>query len=175
MGPVDGVHLTRTGREAHPRRLPADRGPFPFELLADVDVQVAGEAEDVTHHLVGDHVREQPAHVGQHARVLDQFREQVVFQAGRERLHPPQPAGRGQNPRADLPQEGIGIGRPPNGLSLVGGVDKGGRGCRCPESRKPVGINRRVDDDFHRPPRSRTTRTCSVRPRLTSTTVRESR
>ena len=94
MGTVDGVDGTRPRGEADPRRLPADRGPPARRRLQDVDVQIAGEADDVAHHLVGNDVGEQAAHVGQHARVGDEFGEEIVFEARSRRLHPAQPRRR---------------------------------------------------------------------------------
>ena len=86
-------------------------------------MQVAGEADDVAHHLVGDHVGEQPAHVGQRAGMLDQLGEDVMLQAGGRRLHPAQPAGGGQQRRRDLAEEGVGVGHGGERLGLVRGVD----------------------------------------------------
>ena len=51
-------------------------------------------------HVLGDHVGVQPAHVGQHDRMLDQLGKHIVFQAGGGRLHPAQPRAGGQQRRA---------------------------------------------------------------------------
>ena len=48
-------------------------------------MQVTRETNDVAHHLIGDHVGKQAAHVSQHTRVLFQFRKDVVLKADRWR------------------------------------------------------------------------------------------
>ena len=65
-----------------------------LRLLEDVAVEVAGEAEDVAEHLIGDDVGEEAAHVGQHARMGGQFGEEVMFEADGRRLHPAAVGGR---------------------------------------------------------------------------------
>ena len=154
-GEVDGravhrVDHARAGREADPCRLAADRLVAVLDLAADVGVQVAGEAEDVAQHLVGDDVAEQPAHVGQRAGVRDQGGEEVVFQAGRERLHPAQAVGAGECFGRDLAEEGVG---PRHGVDRrcgVGRVDPFGRGRFGLEHGQALGLDRRVDDELHR-------------------------
>ncbi len=85
-------------------------------------MQVTSEADDVAHHLVGDDVREQAAHVGEHARVGREFGEEIMFEAGRRRLHPPQPWRGGEHPRGDLAEERVGVGHVAESVRLVAGV-----------------------------------------------------
>ena len=118
-------------------------------LLADVRVQVAGEAEHVAHHLVGDHVAEESPHVGQDARVRLQRGEHVMFEAGRERLHPSQAVGGREHRGRDLADDGIGAGHGGDRLGVVGRVDPLGPGCRRLEGAEPLGLDGRMDHQLH--------------------------
>src|SRR5262245_14436184 len=93
VGEVDRADLARPGRKADACFFSTHWSPMVMQLVADVRMQVASEADDVAHDLVGDHVREEPAHVGQYTGMLDECRKQIVFQTGRKRLYPPQFAG----------------------------------------------------------------------------------
>ena len=84
--PGPAAKLTRVG-------LPAAGRPAPVALVTDVHVQITGEAQDVAHHLVGDHVAEKAPGVRQGARVFDKSREHVMLQARRERLDPAKAVG----------------------------------------------------------------------------------
>ena len=120
-----------------------------LRLLKDVAVQVAGEAEDVADHLIGDHVGEEAAHVGQHARMGDQFGEEVVFEADGRRLHPAQAAGGGQQRRRDLAEEGVGVRHVGQGLRLGRGVDHDHGTGRLRDAGQAFRLDGRVDDEFH--------------------------
>ena len=88
--PVPVGHDRRTDEEAVPLRLAPHGLPPALRLIADVAVEVSGEAQNVAEDVIGNHVGVQSPHVGQHAGVLGQLGEHVVLQAGRGRLHPPQ-------------------------------------------------------------------------------------
>ena len=108
--PVNGVDDSRSRHESNAGLFSADGRPVPLLLLADVRVQVPREAEDVPQHLIGDHVREEPAHVRELAGMIDQGREEVVFKTGGRRLHPAQVLRCRQQFRGQLAEKGIGIG-----------------------------------------------------------------
>ncbi len=149
VGAIHVAHESRSRCEVDPRRLPADRRPFAGRRLQDVDVQVAGEAEDVAHHLVGDDVGEQAAHVGQRARVGREFGEQVVLEAGRRRLHPPQPRRDREQPRRDLAEERISVGHVAEGVLFVAGVHHRHRSGDDRDSVEAFGVDGWVNDEFH--------------------------
>ena len=109
MSAVDGADNAGAGCNGHARLLAADRRPVPAHLLDDVLMQIARETENVAEHLIGDHVREQAAHVGQHAGMSNQFRKKIMFEAGGGRLHPAQLPGGGQQRRRELAEEGVGV------------------------------------------------------------------
>ncbi len=120
-----------------------------LHLLADVGVQVAGKAEHVTHHLVGDHVAEEPAHVSQHARVSRQRGKHVMLEAGRERLNPGQSIGTRQDRGRDLSDEGVRAGHGRKGFRGKGGIDPLGVGRGRDERLESIGFDSRKDDDLH--------------------------
>ena len=120
-----------------------------LDLLADVLMQVAGEAQDIAHHLVGDHVAEEAAHVGQDAGVGLQLGEHVMFEAGRERLHPSQSIGPCQHRGRDLSDECVGAGHGGLRLGGVGGVDPLGPRRGRLQGAEPVGIDGRMNHQLH--------------------------
>ncbi len=92
------------------------------DLLTDVGMQVAGEAQDVTHDLIGNHVAEQAPHVGQGARVGNQLGEDVVLQADGEGLDPSEPVRAGEHQGSELAENGIRTGHDLQGGLLIGRV-----------------------------------------------------
>jgi hypothetical protein len=150
MGQIDGVHHARPGREVHAGRFAAGGVPTPGRLPTNIKVQVAGEAEQIAQHLVGDDVGENSPHVGQQARMVDQRGKHVMLEAGRRRLHPAEPAGGRQQRRRQLAEEGVGIddftlcqGR----IDHVGDLHWAGRRHDLFE---PLLLNSRVNDELHK-------------------------
>ena len=88
--PIHRVDVAGAGHVADPSRLAAPRLITVLDLLANIRMQIAGKTEDIAHHLVGDHVAEKAAHIGEQTRMFDQFGKHVMLEAGRERLHPRQ-------------------------------------------------------------------------------------
>ena len=123
MSPVDGIDRPWAARKADAGLLAADRPPLATNLLDDIKMQIAGETDDVPHHLIGDHIGEEAAHVGQHAGMGHEFGKDVVFEADRRRLHPAQPRRGGQQRRRDLAEVGVGVRHLTQGLRFVSGVD----------------------------------------------------
>ena len=147
--PVHRVDRARPLAEAHPRRFPFGLLVAVLDLPADVGVQVPGEAEHIAHHLVGDHVAEQPPHVGHDARVLDQGREHVVLQAGRERLDPAEPVGPLEHLGRDLAEEPVGPRHRRDRIGRSRRVDHH-RPRRGPmEGMQAVGLDGGMDDELH--------------------------
>ena len=116
---VDVADVAGTGFKPRPRRFAADRLPAALGLVAEISRQIPGEAENVTHDVVGNHVVEQAPHVAQSAGMLDQRGKQVVLQACGWRLHPLQSVGSLQKFRCHFPEECV---RFPNLLQSVLGA-----------------------------------------------------
>ncbi len=106
---VDFADLSRSGDEVRFSGGTADGLPDRMGLLANVTMQVAGEAEHEAEHMVGDDIVEQATHVCELAGVVGQFGKNVVFQAGSGGLHPFQFFSRGQQFGSDLTEEGVGV------------------------------------------------------------------
>ena len=102
---INPADPARSTQEVRPLGLAPDRCPRSVDLLPQINVQIAGEGQHVTHHVVGNHVVEQAAHVGQSAGVSDQFVEDVVFETGRWRLHPFELTGDTEQLGSDFPEE----------------------------------------------------------------------
>ena len=83
MGPIHARGHAGAPGERRALGLAAHRLPAPRDLAPGIPVEVAGEAEDEAHHVIGDHVREEPPHVGEDGRVGDQLREEIVLEARR--------------------------------------------------------------------------------------------
>ena len=81
---------------------------MPFRLVPDVNVKIAGKAKNVPQDLIGNDVTKQTPRVRQYARVCNKFREDVMFQAGRECLHPAQRMSLSQHFRCQLTKKRIG-------------------------------------------------------------------
>ncbi len=90
MPAINLADVGGAGGEVGASRFSADRLPMAGALLVAVEVQVPREGEDEAHHVIGDHVRIQTAHVAQAAGMLDERVEHVVLEAGRRGLHPAQ-------------------------------------------------------------------------------------
>ena len=104
-GAIHRVDGSGARRKADSGLLAADGLIAPLRLTPDVDVQIPGEGEDVTHHLIGDDVSEEPSHVSEHARVIDQGWKDVVLKAHGERLDPLQLVGFRQHFGLDFTQK----------------------------------------------------------------------
>ena len=137
------------GGEVGPSRFSADRLPVAGALLVAVEMQVSREGEDEAHHVIGDHVRVQAAHVAQAAGMLDERVEHVVLEAGRRGLHPAQLFGAREERRRDLAEKGVGVGDLFERLGLVVGIDDahGARGL-ANELESPI-VHRGKEDEFH--------------------------
>ena len=146
MEPAAGPRPRRPRRGL---RLAADGRPAGLELVPDVVVEVPREAEDVAEHVVGDHVRVEPAHVREQARVRHELREHVVLEARRGRLHPAEPPRRGEQPGRELAEEGVGVGDRRARLALVPGVDDGHGARRLDDLRETLRLDGRMDDELH--------------------------
>ena len=120
-----------------------------LDLLADVRVQVAGETEDIAHHLVGDHVTEKATRVGEDAGVFDELGKHVVLEAGRERLHPRQAIRPRQHGGGDLADERVRSGHGGLGLDRTGGVDPLGTGGGRLQCREPLGLDGGINHELH--------------------------
>jgi hypothetical protein len=100
--------------------------------------------------MVGDHVGVQAAHVGEHARMLDQFREHVMLQAGRRRLHPAQPPRGRQERRRDLAKECVRVGDGLQRLGLVRCVHDHHLSRRRADLGQAISFDCRMDYQFER-------------------------
>ena len=110
VGPVGGSDVSQAAHEV---------GDFPtgvshhlpggFRLIADVVVEIPGEAEDESEDVLGNDVREDAPHVGQDRGMLHQGGEEIVFHAGTGRLYPVQPGFRCQQLWRHLAEEGVGV------------------------------------------------------------------
>ena len=132
-----------------PFGLAADWLPPCLHLESDVAVQVASETDDVTKHLVGNVVREEPAHVGELTGMLDQRREHVVLQAGGRALDPAQLRRRRQQLRRHLAEERVGVGDLRHGVLRSLGVGDGHRAGRLLDLGQAFGVDGRVNDQLH--------------------------
>ena len=111
-------------------------------------MELAGEAEDVAEDVVGDDVREEAAHVGERAGMVDQLGEDVVLEARRRRLHPAEPAGGAEQRGRQLAEEGVGVGDGLQGLGVVAGVDDGHEPAASDAS-QPLVLDGGMDDQLH--------------------------
>ncbi len=109
MAAIDFADLSGSGDKIGFAGDSADRLPFCFILLADVAMQIAGEAENEAEHMVGDDIVEQAAHVGELAGMFDQFGEDIMFKAGGGGLDPLEVFRSSQEFGSDLAEEGVGI------------------------------------------------------------------
>jgi hypothetical protein len=75
-------------------------------------------AEDIPEHVVGNHVVEDAAHVGDDHGVLDQRGEEVALQPGHGGLDPAQALGGGEDGRGDRAEEGVGVGHSADRVGL---------------------------------------------------------
>jgi hypothetical protein len=112
-------------------------------------MQVPGEAEDVAHHLVGDHVAEETSHVGHDARMVDQGREHVMLQADRERLDPSKAVGLFEDLGRDLPEKSIRARDRGDGLLDGRSIDPARPWSSPLQGGKAVVFDGRMDHDFH--------------------------
>ena len=109
MTAVDFANLSGSGDKIGFAGHSADGLPFCFILLADVAVQIAGETENKAEHMIGDDIVKQSAHIGELAGMLDQFGEDIMFEAGGGGLDPLEVFRSSQEFGGDLAEEGVGI------------------------------------------------------------------
>ena len=93
-------------------------------------MEVLGEAQDEGEDVVGDHVAEDPLHVGDDHRRFDQFGVEVLLHAGRGRLGPAQLGRLPQHSRRQVAEQGVGVADGQQGVGLVAGLHHGHRGGR---------------------------------------------
>ena len=79
MSPIDRTDFTRSGCKVGPRVLTPYRCPVSAELLAEINVEVARKAQDITKDMVSNDVRVEAPHIGQGTGMSDQFRKDVMF------------------------------------------------------------------------------------------------
>jgi len=120
---IDFRHGARARREGNSLLFASLGRPMRGLLAADVNVQIARETSHVAQHLIGDHIRKQPAHVRQYQRVFRELIEDIVFEAGRGRLHPPQAARGLQQRWCQLAEKCVRVLDCRKCLRLVGCID----------------------------------------------------
>ena len=124
--------------------------PLGALLLANVDVEVAREAQHAAEDVIRDVVVEQPAHIGELERVRDEFREDVVFQARGRRLHPSQFLGGRQHLGSELAEKAIGIGNLLHGVRFARAIRDPHPAAGFPHSLQARGFDLGVKYQLHR-------------------------
>ena len=149
MPAINFADVGGAGGEVGASLFSTDRLPMAGALLVAVEVQVSREGEDEAHHMIGNHVRVQAAHIAQAAGMFDERVEHVVLEAGRRGLHPAQLFGAREERRRDLAEKRVGVGDFFERLGLVAGVDHahGARGL-ANELESPI-VHGRKEDKFH--------------------------
>lgn len=113
MGAVDGAGDSGTGGEVGEGSVGvgcADGGPLTGGLAAEVEVEVSREAEKVADDVIGDDVGVESTHVGERAGMVDEFGEEVMFEAGGGGLDPAEALGAGEEVGRGATEEGVGRG-----------------------------------------------------------------
>src|SRR5262245_59578330 len=146
MSAIDCRYNARTSGESGPLRLTAEWLPMASQLVSDIVVQVPRKADHIAQHLVGDDIRKQPTHVGEHTWMRDELRKDIVLQARGRRLDPAQLFGGGEQRRRELAEEGVRLGHGREGVRLTRCIDYGHRAGRVDDAAETSGLDWRVDD-----------------------------
>ena len=114
-------------------------------------MQVTSQTDHVAHHVIGDHVVVQSAHVGQGAGVHDQLVEDVMLETRGGGLDPVELPGRSEQLGRDLTKERRCISDGDQCLELIRGIDHLHFPGRLPHLLKTHRIDGRVNHKFHGP------------------------